>query len=141
MFRGDADGGEDDYDFNFTLDEKTAAVPGTAAGSYNFGAKKSAANAQPASRMGTQGGSEARPLTSMAGAGFSSKNRTFDPLNQKSSTAATLVEKADNSAEDLAKEMEKQGECHLFTSCLRLHTYINTLARKHALAYMHAHIL
>jgi len=115
MFRGnDNNVGEDDYDFNFTLDEKTAAVPGTAAGSYSFGAKKVNKDAAaPGSRMGTQAGEAAggRPLTSMAGAGFSSKggqNRTFDPLNQRSNTAATLVEKADNSAEDLAKEMEKQ---------------------------------
>ena len=134
MFSDNANDGAD-YDFDFKLDEKTVAVPGTAAGSYSFGAKKSTKapdQAGGASRMGTQGGAggEARPLTSMAGAGFSSKqgnNRSFDPLNQNRGAgeqdtrmhihyqtnnsirlaAASLAEKADNSAEDLAKVMEK----------------------------------
>ncbi len=63
----------------------------------------------------TASGSEARPMTSVSGAGFSSKqgapgSRTFvpDPLNQGRGAAPALAEKADNSADDLAKEMEKQ---------------------------------
>jgi intraflagellar transport protein 88 len=55
-------------------------------------------------------------MTSVSGAGFKSAgkgpgsgNTPFDPLNQHSSETAvnTLAEKADNSAADLAKELEK----------------------------------
>ena len=143
------EGGEDDYDFNYSLDLNTSnAPPGTSSG-YAFGSKaprmSTAMNpgagaggggGQPASRMGTasQGGGEARPMTSVSGAGFSSKQGaagrgTFDPLNQGRGAAPSLAEKADNSAEDLAKEMEKQvhtlieesaqcSEGHEFTKAL-----------------------
>ena len=51
-----------------------------------------------------------RPMTSVAGAGFSSKPgapRAFDPLKQQGAAPA-LADKADNSPEDLAKKMERQ---------------------------------
>jgi len=55
---------------------------------------------------------EARPMTSVMGAGFKSsapKNSgAFDPLGQGRGPAPPLAEKADNSPEDKAKEMEKQ---------------------------------
>ena len=72
-------------------------------------------NNKPGSRMGTamQGGaSEARPMTSVSGAGYQSSSkenyRTFDPLNVgNKGPAPPLAEKSDNSPEDKAKEMEK----------------------------------
>lgn len=54
-------------------------------------------------------GGEARPMTSVSGAGYQSKKQgTFDPLNQGHGPAPPLAEKADNGPEDLAKEMERQ---------------------------------
>ena len=57
---------------------------------------------------------EARPMTSVSGAGFQSANKesragqTFDPLNAANKgPAAALAEKSENSAEEKAKEMEK----------------------------------
>jgi intraflagellar transport protein 88 len=76
-------------------------------------------NAPPMSRAGLTTGaaagglSEARPMTSVSGAGFQSKSKKegqpggFDPLNMNKGAAAPLAEKSDNSAEDKAKEMEK----------------------------------
>ncbi|CAM9520941.1 unnamed protein product, partial [Chrysoparadoxa australica] len=53
-------------------------------------------------------GGEARPMTSVAGAGYQSKAKgSFDPLNQGKGSAPALAEAADNSPEDMAKEMEK----------------------------------
>ncbi|KAG5187580.1 intraflagellar transport particle protein [Tribonema minus] len=57
------------------------------------------------------GGGEARPMTSVAGAGYQSKKgggAAFDPLNQGRGPAPALAEKANNSPEDMAKEMERQ---------------------------------
>ncbi len=68
-----------------------------------------------ASRMGTgaQGGSgdgEARPMTSVSGAGYKG-SKSFDPLGQGvRGPAPPLAERADNSPEDKAKELEK-GVC------------------------------
>jgi intraflagellar transport protein 88 len=75
----------------------------------------------PASRMGTAsrlrtaGGSEVRPMTSTTGSGFSSKPGSslgrpanFDPLNQGRGPAPPLAKREDNSAEDKAREYEKQ---------------------------------
>jgi len=69
----------------------------------------------PMSRMMTGqagGGSEARPMTSVSGAGFTSKGnapKTFDPMGAASrGPAPALATKGDNSPEDMAKEMEKQ---------------------------------
>lgn len=74
----------------------------------------SANNRAPGSRMGTSaggGGGEARPMTSVSGAGYNSGNkentRGFDPLNMGRGPAPPLAEKADNSPEDKAKEMER----------------------------------
>lgn len=54
-------------------------------------------------------GGEARPMTSVAGAGYQSNRQgTFDPLNQNHGPAPALAERADNGPEDLAKEMERQ---------------------------------
>jgi hypothetical protein len=74
----------------------------------------------PASRSGLGtaagygGGGEARPMTSVSSAGYKgSTNKgdkgggVFDPLNIGRGPAPPLAEKADNSHEDKAKEMEK----------------------------------
>jgi intraflagellar transport protein 88 len=56
------------------------------------------------------GGGEARPMTSVSGAGYQGsapKDRSFDPLNLGKGPAPPLAEKSDNSHEDKAKEMEK----------------------------------
>ncbi|CAM9656365.1 unnamed protein product [Laminaria digitata] len=54
-------------------------------------------------------GPEARPMTSVSGAGYQSKKQgAFDPLNQGHGPAPALAEKADNGPEYLAKEMERQ---------------------------------
>ncbi|KAJ0396128.1 hypothetical protein ATCC90586_012141 [Pythium insidiosum] len=71
-----------------------------------------------ASRMGTAqqgGGGDARPMTSVSGAGFSSNPRTasgqrvFDPLGEarKAGAPPPLVEKTENSPKDVARELEK----------------------------------
>jgi intraflagellar transport protein 88 len=58
------------------------------------------------------GGGDARPMTSVSGAGFSSagaEQKSFDPLNMNvRGPAPALAEKSDNSPEDRAKEMEKK---------------------------------
>ena len=57
------------------------------------------------------GGGEARPMTSVSGAGYKGNlkdNKSFDPLNIGKGPAPPLAEKADNSSEDKAKEMEKK---------------------------------
>ncbi|CAM9116263.1 unnamed protein product [Hapterophycus canaliculatus] len=52
---------------------------------------------------------EARPMTSVSGAGYQSKKQAnFDPLNQGHGPAPALAEKSDNGPEYLAKEMERQ---------------------------------
>ncbi|KAG7390050.1 hypothetical protein PHYPSEUDO_009012 [Phytophthora pseudosyringae] len=70
----------------------------------------------PGSRMGTaQPAAEARPMTSVAGAGFSSNPRTaagqrmFDPMGEarKAGAAPALVEKTENSPKEVAKELER----------------------------------
>ena len=75
---------------------------------------------RPASRagLGTSAGfgggsSEARPMTSVSGAGYKGSNlkdanKVFDPLNIGRGPAPPLAEKADNSFEDKAKDMEKK---------------------------------
>lgn len=58
-------------------------------------------------------GPEARPMTSVSGAGYQSKKQgAFDPLNQGHGPAPALAEKADNGPEYLAKEMERQVRFH-----------------------------
>ena len=53
------------------------------------------------------GGGDARPMTSVSGAGFSSagaEQKSFDPLNMNvRGPAPALAEKSDNSPEDRAK--------------------------------------
>jgi intraflagellar transport protein 88 len=68
-----------------------------------------------ASRMGMGtaqggGGGEARPMTSVSGAGYSGSKdqKSFDPLGTGRGPAAPLAKKSDNSPEDQAKEMEKK---------------------------------
>jgi len=80
-------------------------------------------------------GGEARPMTSVSGAGFksTSNNRNFDPLNQNSrGSPVSLAEKADNSAEDLAKEMEKQVHRLIEESAIGSATHAFTLALEKA---------
>lgn len=55
---------------------------------------------------------EARPMTSVSGAGYTGKignndGKGFDPLQMGKGPAPPLAEKSDNSTEDKAKEMEK----------------------------------
>lgn len=87
-----------------------AARPlGTAAGG-KFGAPASRAGLGTSAGYG--GGGEARPMTSVSGAGYkgnlSKDNKVFDPLNIGRGPAPPLAEKADNSHEDKAKDMEKK---------------------------------
>jgi intraflagellar transport protein 88 len=58
------------------------------------------------------GGGDARPMTSVSGAGFQSAAKqqaasNFDPLQIGKGPAAPLAEKSENSSEEKAKEMEK----------------------------------
>eukprot|EP01035_Chromulina_nebulosa_P017104 gene17104-22618_t len=116
------------YDFNTSLDAVNA-IPGTAAGSFNRGFKTPGTaarplvsslgrntitrNGAPASRMGLTTGinenfTDARPMTSVSGAGYKGNDKNFDPLNLGRGPAPLLAEKSENSFEDKAKEMEKQ---------------------------------
>lgn len=59
---------------------------------------------------GQQGAAgDARPMTSVSGAGFKSgkENKNFDPLNIGKGPAPALLERAENGPEDKAKEMER----------------------------------
>lgn len=54
---------------------------------------------------------EARPMTSVSGAGYhsaSKETKAFDPLNLGKGPAPPLAEKSENSFEDKAKDMEKK---------------------------------
>ena len=70
------------------------------------------------------GGGGPRPMTSAKGAGYSSKPpgpagglRALDPSAQKSAgPAPPLSEKADNTPEDLARDMEKKVNAVSFKS-------------------------
>ena len=116
---GGGDSKEDDglYEgFNYSIDVNP--VPENLGGlnpTSQLGARLMTGKAPAAmSRMVTAGGTDvgARPMTSVAGAGYSSAKKSaaaFDPLNQQSrGPAPPLAEKADNSPEDMAKEMERQ---------------------------------
>jgi len=97
----------------------TAAARGAMASSMGRGPPgTAAARGFPpgtAARMGTAaqggGGSDARPMTSVSGAGYKGdkdpRSKNFDPLNIGKGPAPPLAEKSDNSHEDKAKEMEK----------------------------------
>ena len=83
-------------------------VPGTA-----MGGVPGSRMGVPGTAMGGAGGGPARPMTSVGGAGYQSAQkdasaRAFDPLGQGRGAAPPLAERADNSPEDLAREMEKQ---------------------------------
>lgn len=54
-------------------------------------------------------------MTSVSGAGYQSKKKGFDPLNQGHGPAPALAEKADNGPEDLTKEMERQARLSFFS--------------------------
>ena len=139
MYR-DAKGGDDDhlYDFNGGGggESKFGGIggagplssmsrgPGTSAGrplvsSMGGGGGR---GSLPMSRMGlttgvgSSGAGEARPMTSVSGAGYQGSAKdsqarasggSFDPLALGKGPAAPLAEKSENSAEDKAKEMEK----------------------------------
>jgi len=109
------------------MDAKQNSMPQSSAGRNAFGSASNRplmssmgrANA-PMSRAGlTTGamggglGGEARPMTSVSGAGFQSAGKqqaagSFDPLQMNRGGAQPLAEKSENSAEDKAKELEKQ---------------------------------
>lgn len=119
----------DDYDFDFDNGPRSsvgqiggggapARGPGTSAGrplvsSMGGGGRGLGAGARLST--GASGGvGEARPLTSVSGAGYQgSKDASrlsggsFDPLALGKGPAEPLAEKSENSAEDKAKEMEK----------------------------------
>jgi hypothetical protein len=109
---------DDEYSFAYDIEPKMPATSWGAKGTAPGGggnAPPGTSMQQPSSRMGTGAATEARPMTSVSGAGYNSGGksgggggRQFDPLNQGRGAAPALAEKADNSAEDLAKEMEKQ---------------------------------
>ena len=111
------------YDFDADMESKQggAAPPQSSAGRNAFG---SSAGGRPLmSSMGRAGlttgqaggglGGEARPMTSVSGAGFQSAAKdqsrgTFDPMGAvNKGPAAALAEKSENSPEDKAKDMEK----------------------------------
>ncbi|KAF4042494.1 Tetratricopeptide repeat [Phytophthora infestans] len=129
---------EDDEDlyegFNFSIDlapPQTAATTNYMSSSYGAPASRGGYNPPgtafrappsqmgrpiPGSRMGTaQQSSDARPMTSVSGAGFSSNPRTaggqrmFDPMGEsrKAGAAPALVEKTENSPKEVAKELER----------------------------------
>lgn len=135
MFGGTREIEEDhlyDFDANALMD--TGNLPGTsyargpntafrpigtaAANRGNLASSSGRGYGAPASRagLGTSAGygggsGEARPMTSVSGAGYkgstSKESKVFDPLNIGRGPAPPLAEKADNSHEDKAKEMEK----------------------------------
>lgn len=56
-------------------------------------------------------GGEARPMTSVSGAGYNSsnkENKLFDPLNIGKGPAPPLAEKSENGPEFVARDMEKK---------------------------------
>lgn len=96
-------------------------APGTAAANRppmsSMGRPMTMARGNMGSRMGVttaQGGGgygEARPMTSVSGAGYQGSvkdSRGFDPLNMGRGPAPPLAEKKDNSPEDHAKDLEKK---------------------------------
>jgi len=113
------------YDFNTNVDMGIGKAPGTSLRGPGTAAQgrplmsslgRGPGGNVPMSRGGMPGtamnrdggGSDARPMTSVSGAGYkANKDRSFDPLNIGKGPAAPLAEKADNSHEDKAKEMEK----------------------------------
>ncbi|KAL4141058.1 hypothetical protein PRNP1_014180 [Phytophthora ramorum] len=130
------EGDEDLYEgFNFSIDlapPQTASTNNYMASSYGAPASRGGYNPPgtafrappsqmgrqiPGSRMGTaqQQAGEARPMTSVSGAGFSSNPRTaagqrmFDPMGEarKGGAAPALVEKTENSPKEVAKELER----------------------------------
>eukprot|EP01031_Cornospumella_fuschlensis_P030084 gene30084-36335_t len=129
------------YDFNSNLDSGYGTAPGTSAAFNKQGLNTAfrpvgtaaqrppistamGRNNPPMSRGGVSrnglttgmaggGSSEARPMTSVSGAGYKSSvagkdNKSFDPLNMGRGPAPPLAEKSDNSHEEKAKEMEKK---------------------------------
>jgi intraflagellar transport protein 88 len=155
--RGDASpnksGDEDlyDYDYSIDLNPTGGAVPGTGFGG-GVGFNKGPGTAQPqrlmtganagrmmtgqASRMGTAGGGaagELRPMTSVSGAGYQSAKapKSFDPLNQRGAAPA-LAERADNSPEEMARDLEKQVNALLEKSAFAAEKGDNTTALEHA---------
>ncbi|RLN65394.1 hypothetical protein BBJ29_008166 [Phytophthora kernoviae] len=127
---------EDMYEgFNFSIDlapPQTASNNNYMASSYGAPASRGGYNPPgtafrappsqmgrqiPGSRLGTsqQPAGEARPMTSVSGAGFSSNPRTasgqrvFDPMGEgrKAGAAPALVEKTENSPKEVAKELER----------------------------------
>ncbi|KAE9353761.1 Intraflagellar transport protein 88 [Phytophthora rubi] len=127
---------EDLYEgFNFSIDlapPQTASTTNYMSSSYGAPASRGGYNPPgtafrappsqmgrqiPGSRLGTsqQQAGEARPMTSVSGAGFSSNPRTasgqrvFDPMGEarKVGAAPALVEKTENSPKEVAKELER----------------------------------
>ncbi|KAL7692215.1 putative 43kDa postsynaptic protein [Plasmopara halstedii] len=125
----DDDEDEDLYEgFNFSIDlappqtASTTSFMSSSYAGYNLpGTAFRAPSSQmgrpiPGSRMGTaQQSGDARPMTSVAGAGFSSNPRTaggqrsFDPMGEarKAEAAPALIEKTENSPKEVAKELER----------------------------------
>lgn len=140
MFNSGNSNSEEDhlYDFNTNID--LGAVPGTSSGfnragqpntsfrpigtAAQRGAQQSSMGRNAPMSRGSQsraglmtgapgGGSDARPMTSVSGAGYHGSsigkdNKAFDPLNLGKGPAPPLAEKSDNSFEDKAKDMERK---------------------------------
>ena len=93
--------------------------PGTSAGRPLVSSMGGGAGRGIGARLSTGsvggGGGEARPMTSVSGAGYQGSSKdvgrasggSFDPLALGKGPAAPLAEKSENSPEDKAKEMEK----------------------------------
>jgi hypothetical protein len=151
---------EDLYDYDYSIDlNPGGAAPGTSFAGFNKGPATAQPNRMmtgaqgggaqggvggganrmmtgQASRMGTSGGGpngELRPMTSVSGAGYqSAKNpKSFDPLNQRGAAPA-LAERADNSPEEMARDLEKQVHALLEKSAFAAQKGDNTTALEHA---------
>ena len=78
----------------------------------------------PGSRAGMStafgGGGDSRPMTSVSGAGYQSKDlgKKFDPLGDGTKSTGVLVEKEEGGPEYVARQLEKQVHEHLEVSAL-----------------------
>lgn len=108
---------DDDHLYDF--DAKIQTVPTPSTSTLNGGTSRGrplmtgagggrASGSRAGLSTGQQGG-DARPMTSVSGAGFKSNKdkSSFDPLNIGKGPAPALAEKTENGPEDKSKEMEK----------------------------------
>ena len=100
------------YDFDASLGATNSSGPISTSYGKQRPLISSVGRAAIGSRSGittAHGGGEARPMTSVSGAGFKSnkESKSFDPLNLGKGPAPPLAEKVDNGPEDKARDMER----------------------------------